>query len=163
MKCTRLVLVVAAILVFSLSAGAGAAFAYFSSTGSGSGSASVGSMKTVTVAATVGTPSSALLPGGAADVVFSVTNPNSFAVSLVGVTLKSGGTISPDSAHASCTTTDSKPTVTLSVPSQDLPVTVPANTTSQVDLAGAATMDIAATSSCQGASFSVPIVISVQS
>jgi hypothetical protein len=163
MRRTRIVVVIAALLAFSLSAGAGAAFAYFSSTGSGSGSASVGSMKSVTVAATVGTPTSALLPGGAADVVFSVTNPNGFAVSLVSVTLKTGGMITPDSGHAGCTTTDSKPTVTLSVPSPDLPVTVPANTTTQVDLAAAATMDIAATSSCQGASFSVPITISVQS
>lgn len=163
MKRTRLVVVVAALLAFSLSAGAGAAFAYFSSTGSGSGSASVGSMKSVTVAATVGTPTSALLPGASADVVFSVTNPNSFAVSLIAVSSKTGGTITPDSGHASCTTTDSNPTVTLSVPSHDLPLSIPANTTTQVDLAGAATMDIAVTSNCQGASFSVPIVISVQS
>jgi hypothetical protein len=163
MRRTKVVLMAMAIVVFAISGGAGAAFAYFSATGSGSGSANVGSMKSVTIAATVGTPTSLLLPGGSADVVFSVTNPNSFAVSLAAVTLKSGGTITPDSGHAGCTTTDSKPVVTLSVPAADLPVTVPANSTTPVDLAGTATMDIAATSNCQGASFTVPVVISVQS
>jgi hypothetical protein len=163
MRRTKVILMAMAIVAFAISAGAGAAFAYFSATGSGSGSANVGSMKSVTIAATVGTPTSLLLPGGSADVVFSVTNPNAFPVSLATVTLKSGGTITPDSGHAGCTTTDSKPVVALSVPAADLPVTMPANSTTPVDLAGAATMDIAATSNCQGASFTVPVVISVQS
>lgn len=163
MRRSKFVLMVVAILAFVVSAGAGAAFAYFGATGSGSGSANVGSMKPVTIAATVGTPTSVLLPGGSADVVFSVTNPNSVPVSLVGVSLKTGGTITPDSGHAGCTTTDSDPVVTLNVPSHDLPVTLPANSTTPVDLAGAASMDVAATSNCQGASFKVPVVISVQS
>jgi hypothetical protein len=163
MSRTKVVLVAIAIAAFAISAGAGAAFAYFSATGAGSGSANVGSMKSVTIAATVGTPTSVLLPGSSADVVFSVTNPNNFPVSLAGVTLKAGGTVRPDSGHASCTTTDSNPVVTLNVPSHDLPVTIPANSTTPVDLAGAASMDVAATNSCQGASFMVPIVISVQS
>jgi hypothetical protein len=163
MRRTKVILMAMAIVAFAISAGAGAAFAYFSATGSGSGSANVGSMKSVTIAATVGTPTSLLLPGGSADVIFSVTNPNSFPVSLATATLKSGGTITPDSGHAGCTTTDSKPVVTLGVPAADLPVSIPANSTIPVDLAGAATMDIAATSNCQGASFTVPVVISVQS
>ena len=163
MRRTKVVLMAIAIAVFAISAGAGAAFAYFGTTGTSSGSANVGSMKSVTIAATVGTPTSVLLPGGSADVVFSVTNPNSFPVSLAGVTLKAGGTITPDGGHAGCTTTDSNPVVTLNVPSHDLPVAIPANSTTPVDLAGAASMDLAATSNCQGASFTVPVVISVQS
>jgi hypothetical protein len=163
MKWSKPVLLFAALLAFALSAGAGAAFAYFKSTGAGSGAASVGTMQPVTIATTAGTPTAALLPGGSADIVLKITNPNSYAVSLVSVSLKSGGTITPDSGHAGCTTTDSKPVVTLSVPAADLPVSIPANTTTQVDLAGAASMDIAATSNCQGASFTVPVLISVQS
>jgi len=163
MKRTKFALLFAALLAFALSAGAGAAFAYFSAAGSGSGAVSVGSMQPVTIAATAGTPTAALLPGASADVVLKITNPNSYAVSLVSVSLKSGGTITPDSGHAGCTTTDSKPVVTLSVPAADLPVSIPANTTTQVDLAGAASMDVAATSNCQGASFTVPVLISVES
>ena len=163
MRRTRFFIAAAALLAFSLSAGAGAAFAYFSSTGSGTGSGNVGSMHAVTISATAGTPTSPLLPGGSGDVVFNIINPNSYSVSLVSVTLKTGGTITPDSGHAGCTTTDSNPVVTVNVPAHDLPATIPANTTTLVDLAGAASMDIAATSNCQGASFSVPVVISVQS
>jgi hypothetical protein len=163
MSRRKLVLAVSVLVAFVLSAGAGAAIAYFMSTGKGTGSANVGTMKTVTISASAGTPTSPLLPGGAGDVVFKVTNPNNYPVALVSVTLKSGGTITPDSGHAGCSTTDSNPVVTVSVPAPDLPATIPANTTTQVDLAGAASMDVAATTDCQGASFSVPIVITVQS
>jgi hypothetical protein len=163
MSRAKLVLAVTALVAFVLSAGAGAAIAYFVSTGKGTGSANVGTMKTVTISASAGTPTSPLIPGGSGDVVFKVTNPNNYPVSLFSVTLKSGGAITPDSGHASCSTTDSNPVVTVNVPSQDLPTTIATNTTTQVDLAGAASMDVAATTTCQGASFSVPIVISVQS
>jgi hypothetical protein len=163
MRRTKVVIMAVAVVAFAISAGAGAAFAYFKATGGGSGSANVGSMKPVTISATVGTPTSVLLPGGAADVVFSVTNPNDFPVSLVGVSMKAGGAITPDGGHAGCTTTDSNPVVTLNVPANDLPVSLPASSTTPVDLAGAASMDVAATSNCQGASFTVPVVISVHS
>jgi hypothetical protein len=163
MKRTKPVLLFAALSAFAVSAGAGAAFAYFSSTGTGTGAVSVGTMQPVTIATAAATPTAALLPGGSADIVFKITNPNSYAVSLVSVSLKSGGAITADTGHAGCTTTDAKPVVTLSVPAADLPVSIPPNTTTQVDLAGAASMDIAATSNCQGASFSVPVLISVQS
>jgi hypothetical protein len=163
MKRTKPILLFAALSAFAVSAGAGAAFAYFGSTGAGTGAVSVGTMQPVTIAATAGTPTAALLPGGSADIVLKITNPNSYAVTLVSVSPKSSSSITPDSGHAGCTTTDSKPVVTLSVPAGDLPVSIPASTTTQVDLAGAASMDIAATSNCQGATFSVPVLISVQS
>ena len=72
-------------------------------------------MKTVTMA-TAGTPSTPLLPGGSGDVVFSVTNPNNFPVSLVEVALEAGSAITPDEGHFGCTTTDGNPAVTLNVP-----------------------------------------------
>jgi hypothetical protein len=151
-------------LVFALllGTGGGAAYGAFTASGSGSGSATVGSMLTVTVA-TAGSPSSPLLPDGAGDVVFSVTNPNSFPVALVTVTLENGGTITPDGSHAACTTTDSQPVVSLSVPSGDLPVAVLAHSTQTVDLAAAATMAGAATSDCQGATFNIPVTVTVRS
>ena len=40
-------------------------------------------MLTVTVAATAGTPSTPLYPGGTGDVTLRVTNPNAYAVTLV--------------------------------------------------------------------------------
>jgi hypothetical protein len=156
----RRVVLLVAVITLVVGIGAGAAYGYFTSSGSGTGSASAGTMQTVTVA-TAGTPSSPLLPGGTGDVVFSVTNPNNFTVSLVGVALS--GTITSDNNHSGCTTTDSNPVVTLSVPSGDLPVSIAANSTRAIDLANAASMDIAATSNCQGATFNVPVTITVHS
>ena len=158
----RTSIVFGATIALVLGLGASSAFAYFTSHGSGTGSGSTSTMLTVTVA-TAGTPSSPLLPGGSGDVVFKVTNPNSFPVSLVGVAPKNGGTITPDASHSGCTTTDSLPVVTLNIPPGDLPVSIAKNATVALDLANAAAMDVAATSNCQGATFNVPITITVQS
>jgi len=158
----RTSIVFGAIVALVLGLGASSAFAYFTTHGSGTGSARTSTMLTVTVA-TAGTPSSPLLPGGTGDVVFSVTNPNGFPVSLVGVTLKTGGTITPDAGHSGCMTTDALPVVTLNVPPGDLPVSVAAHAMVPIDLANAASMDVNATSNCQGATFTVPITITAQS
>ncbi len=142
-----------------LGTGAGAAYGAFSSTDSATSTVGVGSARTVTVA-TAGTPASPPLPGGTGDVVFSVTNPNDYPVSLMSVT--PNGAITPDSAHSGCTTTDGNPVVILAVPAVDLPIPIAGDASGlTVHLAGAATMDTAATSNCQGATFSIPIAITV--
>jgi hypothetical protein len=149
----RIVLIATpAVVVASL--GAGTAYAYFSSSGSGTGSASTGSMQTVTVAASTGTPSTPLEPGGSGDVTLSVTNPNDFDVTLVGVT--SSGTVTADSGHSGCTTTG----VSFVSPT-GLSMAIPADGTTQVDLPAAATMSAASSSGCQGATFSIPVTIVV--
>jgi hypothetical protein len=135
--------------------GAGTAFAYFTSTGSGSGSGSTGTLQAVTVAAVAGTPSSTLLPGGpAADVVLNVYNPNTFAVTLVSVT--GNGLITADGGHAGCTTTG----VTFSNQT-NLSDTIAASDTTLVHLPGAASMSSSSLSACQGATFSIPVAITV--
>jgi hypothetical protein len=153
--------VIGAAVAFAIGISGGSAYGFIASTGSGTatGQASTGTMLTVTTA-TAGTPSSLLLPGGTGDVVFSAHNPNSFPVSLIGVALT--GTII-NSVGSTCTTTDASPVVALSVPSTDLPVLVPGNTTQTVHLAHAATMDATATTQCQGATFSLPLTITVHS
>ena len=149
---------VAALLVGLAS---GAAYGYFTAGGSGTGSVGVGTLAGVTVA-TAGTPSSPLLPGGAGDVTFQVTNPDHAPVSLAGVALGTGGAVTPDAGHAGCSTTDGHPAVTLTVPAGDLPVRVAAGATVAVDLATAAHMDVAATQACQGATFTVPVTLEVR-
>lgn len=156
----RRVAVAGSVAVLLVGMASGAAYGYFTAGGSGTGSASVGTLDQVTLA-TAGTPSSPLLPGDAGDVTLQVTNPNPVAVSLVGVALQTGGSITPDAGHAGCATTDSNPVVTLTVPSGDLPVQIAAGATVAVDLATAAHMDVAATQSCQGASFTVPVTLTV--
>jgi hypothetical protein len=151
-----------AIVALLLGLGVGSAFAYFTTLGSGTGSASTGNLLSLTVA-TAGTLSSPLLPGKSGDVVFTATNPNKFSVSIVAIALQAGGSITPDASHSACTTTDSLPVVTLSVPAADLPVLIPPKATVAIDLANAAAMDIDATSNCQGATFTIPITITVHS
>jgi len=151
MKRHVMLLAITALLV---GLGADTAHAYFGSTGSGTGSASTGTMQTVTVAATTGSPSTPLLPGGTGDVALQVTNPNSFAVTLVSVT--GSGPITADGGHAGCTTTG----VTFT-DQTGLTINIPASGTTQVDLPSAAAMSTASSAGCQGATFSIPVTIAV--
>lgn len=153
----RLVVVLGAIVVAALGLGAGSAYALWTTSGSGSGSGTTGSLAAVTVAATVGgdAPGSDLLPGGpAADVILRVSNPNAYAVSLVSVS--GNGTISADGAHPGCTVTG----VTFA-DQPGLSVTIGASGTTLVHLAGAAGMSAASSNGCQGATFSIPVSITV--
>lgn len=150
-------IVLLAVIVSVISLGAGTAYAYFTSTGSGTGSASTGTMQTVTVAATTGTPTTPLLPGGTGDVTLKVTNPNSYAVTLVSVAAGAGN-ITADSGHPGCTTTG----VTFTAQT-GLSTSIPGGgATTQVDLPGAAAMNATSSSGCQGATFTVPVTITVQ-
>jgi hypothetical protein len=147
------VLSAVALIACALAAGA---YAYFASTGSGQASASTGSLQPVTVTALAGaTPASSLLPGGTGDVVLRVNNPNSYAVTLTSVT--GNGTITADAGHPSCTTTG------VSFTGQTaLNTTIAASSTTLVHLPGAASMSTASSNGCQGATFSIPVSITVQ-
>ena len=157
----RIPLLLVVVVAVSVGLSGGVAYGYFTASGAGAGAAAAADMRTVSVV-TAGSPAGPLLPGGpAGDLVFDVSNPNDFPVSLVGAVLSAGGTVSFDAGHAGCGTTDGDPVVTVDVPVGDLPVAIPANATVPVDLAAAVSMDVAATSSCQGATINVPITITV--
>ena len=149
----RWLVIGALVLAFS---GAGTAFAFFTALGNGGGSAQTGTMQTVTVSALAGgdVPSSTLYPGGsAADVILKVNNPNSFSVHLYSIS--GTGTISADAGHPGCTTTG----VTFTPPSSPS-ITIPSGS-SLVHVSGAASMDATSANGCQGATFSIPISITV--
>ena len=149
----RALIFLAVIALFSLVAGA--AYAYFTSSGSQSGSGTAGSLQSVTMAATTGTPGTPLLPGGSGDVTLKVTNTNNYAVTLVSVS--GAGSVSADGGHPGCTTTG------ITFTSQtSLNISIAANGTTQVDLPNAASMSAASSSGCQGATFSIPVTITVQ-
>jgi hypothetical protein len=152
-----LVLMVGAAVALLIGITGGAASAYWSSIGSGSGPASTGTLQPVTVTAFVGgdAPSSTLIPGGSADVVLRVNNPNAYTVTLVSAS--GNGSITPDASHAACTTTG----VTFSNQS-GLSSPIAASGTTLVDLPGAASMGITSSNGCQGATFSIPVSITVQ-
>ncbi|HEY8699375.1 MAG TPA: hypothetical protein VIM08_00205 [Arthrobacter sp.] len=146
--------------VLSLAIGAGTAYAYWATDGSGGGSAGAGDMQTVTVDALVSgdTPASTLVPGGTADVVLGVTNPNPYSVQVYSVT--NNGTATADNAHPSCTTTG----VSFTDPASPLSpaVSIAANSSTLVTLPGAASMDATSQSACQGATFHLPVTLAVR-
>jgi hypothetical protein len=153
--CSRARVVTALAVVGVLVAG-GAAWGYFTTSGSGAGQATAGTMSTITLSATAGSPSTPLYPGGTGDVSLEVNNPNSYAVTLVTVT--GSGSITPDSGHTGCTTTG----VTFTNQS-GLHASIPASATNyQIRLAGAVSMGSSSSNGCQGATFSVPVTITVE-
>ncbi len=135
--------------------GSGVAYAYLTSSGSGTGSASIGTMQPVTLVSATVAPSTLLLPGSTGDVTLKVNNQNSFAVTLVSVT-GTGGTITADGGHPGCTTTGVTFTNRTSLNSS-----IPASTTATIDLPGAASMSTASSAGCQGATFFIPVTITV--
>ncbi len=148
----RIVLLWIIAAVFCLSAGA--AYAYFTSSGSGSGTGSAGSLLPVSIEATAGTPRTPLLPGGTGDVTLTVDNPNRFDVTLVAV-IGSGAITAV--GNATCTAHTG---VTFNSPSSPGLLIVPG--INDLDLAGAAAMSTTSSASCQGATFSIPVMITVR-
>ena len=154
MRLRWLLLIIPAVcLVVGL--GSGAAYAYFTSSGHGTGSAITGSMQKVMISSATATPTSELQPGGTADVTLEVTNPNNFTVTLVSVV--GSGNIFADSGHPGCTTTG----VTFT-DQTSLNTPISAGATATIDLPGAAAMSSASSADCQGATFSIPVTISVE-
>ena len=152
-KRTRLRVILAG-GILAVGIGAGAAYGYFTASASGTAYASTGTLVAVTLR-TTGTPSSTLLPGGSADVVLGVNNPNAYGVTLISVT-GGPGTITADSGHPGCTTTG----VTFANQT-GLDVAIAASGVTTVHLAGAASMSAASSSGCQGATFNIPVTITV--
>ena len=137
-----------------LGLGAGSAFGYFTSSGAGHGSASTATL--LPALGAHGVPTTRLVPGGTADVAVEVTNPNTFAVTVVSAT--AGGVVTVDAGHPTCTPAS----VSFTNPG-GLTVMIPASTTQALSFAGAASMSISAPNACQGASFSIPLTLTVRS
>ena len=166
---TLLVVGAAAALAIGMGAGAGSAYAYFTSAGSGTGSASIGTAQQVTlVAATSGSALSTLIPGGTADLRMQLNNPNSFSVTIVGISQNGPVTVVGGSG---CTSDSGTwPSLTLgnsgvSVPTQtglSITVTAAPITNVVVHLANGASMNTDSASGCQGATFQIPVTLTVQ-
>ena len=137
-----------------LGLGSGAAFAYWRTTGAGSGSATTGTVQSVTVLAASGTPASLLVPGGSAELLLTISNPNAYAVTLAGITQNGSLTVSGGSG---CTAANSGVAVAAQT---GLTVSIPAATNTVVVLAGIQ-MTAASDSGCQSADFRVPVTLTV--
>lgn len=151
----------AALTGIMFAACAGTAYAFWTgAAGTGSGSAAAATMQAVTVDALVAGdgPQATLVPGGTADVVLRITNPNPYAVQVYSVT--AGGQATADAAHPGCTTTG----VTFTGTSAPLsPATyVAANSSTLLTLPGTAAMDTTSLAACQGATFHLPVTAEVR-
>jgi hypothetical protein len=150
----------AALAASLIAAGAGTAYAYWSSAGTGSGSAAAGTIQAISVDALVAGdgPQATLVPGGTADVVLRLTNPNPYAVQVYRVS--PNGPAAADSAHPGCTTTGVTFTGTAAPLS---PATfVGANSSTLLTLPGSAAMDTTSLAACQGATFRLPVTAEVR-
>lgn len=131
-------------------------------------SASVSNL-TITAVATPA-PGNQLYPGGTGDVVATITNPNSFPVTLTGVDLPASTVYATGYTSSTLTTTQ---TGCLSTTPSDVtwnyatttsgtahtlttPLTVAANGTLTVTLTNDATMTLGAPAACEGTYFSLP-------
>lgn len=150
-------ILVAALVFAAVAAGAGVASAYWSASGTGSGVASTGDMDAVTIeSATAGDASGApLYPGSTGDVVLKVDNPNSFAVHVVDILQVEGEDITGHDGTGSCDTTG----VTYTAPSSVADIPPGAST---ITLPGAVAMDSSSDDGCQGATFEIPVTLTVK-
>jgi hypothetical protein len=132
---------------------AGSAIAYWAVSGGGAGSGTTATTSALTLSP--GTPTAALVPGGQASVVLTVTNPNLADVRVGSLALDTGqGTsgFAVDGAHSGCVLT------TLSFGTQTnagAGWTVAASGNLSVTLTNALSMTAAAANACQGASFTI--------
>jgi hypothetical protein len=147
-------LFVAVMCAVTMAVLSGGAQAYFRSSGSGTGSATTGTLQPVVLAAlTSETPTSTLVPGGSADLLLKVNNPNSSSVTLVGIAPKAGGSVTP--SLPGCTTSG----VSLATLGT-LSITLTPGT-STVHISNGATMSTASVSGCQGSTFAIDVTITV--
>lgn len=148
---------VAATVPLVLGLCAGSAYALWRTSGSGSGTATVGTVRSVTVQAATAAPSTALTPNSTGDLVLTLDNPNAYSVTITGVT--QNGTVAASGGIGACTTTG------VSVPAavnSGLSVTLASGTGVTVHIAGGAAMSSASDTGCQGATFQIPVTMTVQ-
>lgn len=139
-------------------AGGGVAYAYWSAGGSGSATGVNGTTSAVTLSA--GTPTASLYPGGSANVVLTVSNPNTSRIhigSLILDTSQGASGFSIDAGHPACgTTTFTYTTQTNSGSGWTVPGKVGGtNGTLSITLPSALAMGLTASNSCQGATTTV--------
>jgi hypothetical protein len=148
---------VAVVVFVAVATGAGAAYGFWSTTGTGSGVATTGDMDPVTItSATAGdVVGSSLRPGGTADVVLKVHNPNAFAVHVVNILQVEGADITAHDGSGTCDTTGvtyTAPTTVADIPMGDSTIILP----------DAAAMDLTSDNGCQGATFEIPVTLTVK-
>jgi hypothetical protein len=154
---TRRILAIGVVVVAIVAMG-GAADAIWTGSGGGSGSASSATVTPVTLSP--GTPDGSLYPGGSADVVLTVHNPNAAEVHIGSLSLdtaRGDGGYAVDALHPTCSvatfgfSASTNGGAGWTVPSQDRGVAG----VLAIALPDAVSMDENAANECQGATATV--------
>lgn len=136
----------------------GVAYATWTAGGSGTGTAGTGTTTALTL--TPGTPSAGLYPGGQADVVLTISNPNESPIRVMSLGLDTGqgtGGFAVDAGHSGCSVTAlGYTTQTNGGAGWTVPAKVGGtNGTLPVTLTNALSMATNAANACQGATLTV--------
>lgn len=132
--------------------GAATASAWWSATGTGTGSSTTAAAVALTTTA-AGPSGTALVPGGSAPLVLTVTNPSTVPVTVTSVRLDAHRPVSVTGAVGAC----DAPPLTVSATTE---IALPAGSTTTVSVPAAVTLGAAAPPGCQGGTFTVPVVLS---
>ena len=140
-------------------AGTGTAFAFFSGGfGTGSGSATTDVAKTITASAAA--LSGTLYPGQSGDLTVTIANPYSNrTLTITGVAAGTGSIQVSGASGCTAANADVSVNTTASVFS---PSTVSAGATTPITITGAVKMGPNSASACQGATFTVPVAVTVK-
>lgn len=145
-----------------VSMAAGAALGWWRATATGVGSAASALMHVNALTVSNDDPNDALVPGGSADLVIRVQNPNDFAVRLYSVEVGPGNADkSGCEDHDIVRDTDRAYNATLGS-FLDAQEALGPGETRVVRLPDAIRMNLDAAASCQGASFSFPVGVEVR-
>jgi hypothetical protein len=144
---------------------AGTASAFWATSGSGRGAARSGAAGILSVAP--GTTTSALVPGGTADVTAVISNPNDYPVLLTSVTTPAAGVAGFSDAGltravSSCDEAHSGVSVVQGT-ARSTAVVLAAHGSYTVTLADAVTMSNESDTSCQGLFFAVSVTVAAAS
>jgi hypothetical protein len=150
-------LLVGAVLALTAGLGSGVATAYWTTNGTGFGAATTATPQAVTLIAASGTVEDVLFPGGSADLIVSLENPNSYPVTITGIEQLPGSVVAVDAA-GTCVVTG------VTVPSRaDLAIDVESGASVSVHVPAGAVMSAASEDGCQGATFQIPVTVTVRS
>lgn len=147
---------VALVVALVLGAGAGTAFAFFVDGGTGTGTITAGTVKSVTLIGASGTVVSKLVPGGTADLIIDLDNPN--ATHVIITSISQSGRVAVFGGQG-CTSHNSE---VFAPTERDLHLRVATGTHIIVHVSHGAAMGTASASGCQGASFHIPVSVTVQ-
>jgi hypothetical protein len=151
----RTPVLVGAVVALVIGLGAGSAFAYFGKPIHDSGSARAGMARSITVVQSTGTVATTLYPGATSDLIVELDNPNSSPVDIV--TVAGSGPVTSSGGIGSCVTTG------VTVPTQTgLSIAVAPGADVVVHIPGGVTMGSRSSSGCQGATFNVPLALTVR-